>query len=375
MEKRITVFDVETPNCRNDRICSIGISIIADGAIVQELSYLIDPECEFDIRNTCIHGIAPEDVADAPAFPKVWEDISPYFDNAIVAAHNAVFDLSVLKKTLHHYGLPVPTISYLDTVAVSRMLLPGLEHYRLNDVCDVLGIPLHHHIASSDCHAAALILLEAYRQGMDDSTYLKDYDMGEYCRPCHTRKAVRQSDDTHCLLELKEILSLITADRKIDLAELDYLTQWVIRHRQLAGNYPYDAIYHELSKVLADGIIESSELEELLALCDKLVDPVNSACDCSESAYEICGKNVVLSGEFTHGSKSFVAELLIADGAVIQNSVTRMTNIVLVGDCGSEAWAAGSYGTKVKKALELKSKGQDIAIIREQDYFSERGDV
>jgi DNA polymerase-3 subunit epsilon len=68
----IVVFDVETPNFNNDRICAIGISVIENGEIVKSRYSLVNPECEFDYRNIQIHGITPSDVNDAPTFPEVW---------------------------------------------------------------------------------------------------------------------------------------------------------------------------------------------------------------------------------------------------------------------------------------------------------------
>ena len=63
--------------------------------------------------------------------------------------------------------------------------------------------------------------------------------------------------------------------------------------------------------------------------------------------------------------------MLSERGAVLQKGVTKKTNIVLVGDCGSDAWVAGNYGTKVKKAMELQEKGIEISIVREEDFFKE----
>ncbi len=77
--ERIVAFDVETPNTKNDRICAVGLTVIDDGSITDSQYYLVNPECSFD--NTCvsIHGISPEDVADAPLFSEVWNIIGDIF--------------------------------------------------------------------------------------------------------------------------------------------------------------------------------------------------------------------------------------------------------------------------------------------------------
>jgi DNA polymerase-3 subunit epsilon len=48
---RIIAFDVETPNSYNDRMSSIGIAVIQDGAIYRTWSTLVNPETHFDAFN------------------------------------------------------------------------------------------------------------------------------------------------------------------------------------------------------------------------------------------------------------------------------------------------------------------------------------
>ena len=40
-----------------------------------------------------------------------------------------------------------------------------------------------------------------------------------------------------------------------------------------------------------------------------------------------------------------------------------------MGGCGSEAYSLGSYGTKVKKAMELQEKGVPVKVINECDLY------
>ena len=44
-------------------------------------------------------------VRDAPAFPDLWPRIAPIFESGLIIAHNAVFDLGVLRKCLQGYGI------------------------------------------------------------------------------------------------------------------------------------------------------------------------------------------------------------------------------------------------------------------------------
>ena len=97
---RFIAFDVETPNYYNNRMSAIGITVIEDGAIVDEYYSLVNPEQRFDAFNIDLTGIDERKVADAPTFPQLWNEIEPIMSSGLLVAHNAVFDMNVLKKCL-----------------------------------------------------------------------------------------------------------------------------------------------------------------------------------------------------------------------------------------------------------------------------------
>lgn len=164
---RYVVFDVETPNRYNDRMSAIGISVVQDGRIVDEFFTYVDPEAAFDRFNTQLTGISAETVASAPTFPQLWQEIEPMMSSGVLVAHNAPFDLTVLKKCLNDYGITWKRrVRYACTVQIGRRVLPGIGH-KLNEMCDHYHIALDHHQADSDSHAAAEILIRYMDQGVD----------------------------------------------------------------------------------------------------------------------------------------------------------------------------------------------------------------
>lgn len=174
---RYIAFDVETPNRFNNRMSAIGISVIENGEIVQEFYSLVDPEQPFDPFNTLLTGISAESVADAPNFAALWPTIEPILSSGVLAAHNAPFDIGVLRKCLAAYGIPWrATARGLCTVQMGRQLLPGISH-KLNDLCDYFGIALNHHRADSDSHACAEILLRYLRSGAEPERFVRSYRM------------------------------------------------------------------------------------------------------------------------------------------------------------------------------------------------------
>ena len=139
---RYIVFDTETPNSHNDSICSIGISIVEFGQIVEERYDLVNPEAGFDAFNVDLHGIYPDMVTDAKTFPELWPELEPILDSGILIAHNAPFDLGVLGKLFRRYGIKRKPDAYGCTVQMGRKFLPQAPNHKLNTLCDLLQIHL-----------------------------------------------------------------------------------------------------------------------------------------------------------------------------------------------------------------------------------------
>ncbi len=172
---RYIAFDVETPNRYNNRMSAIGISVIEDGEIKEEFFSYVNPECHFDYFNTQLTGIDEKTVESAPAFPELWEQIEPLMSSGILVAHNASFDLCVLKKCLQHYGIQWKAMAkYCCTVQIGKRVVPGIPH-KLNTLCDYYGIELDHHKADSDSHACAEILLRYLEAGAQEKSFIRTY--------------------------------------------------------------------------------------------------------------------------------------------------------------------------------------------------------
>ncbi|EGG85254.1 hypothetical protein HMPREF0992_00181 [Lachnospiraceae bacterium 6_1_63FAA] len=151
-------FDVETPNKNNDRISYAGILLVCNGEIIKNYSTLINPETRFDHFNTVLTGIDASAVCHAPTFKEYWPSIEDLFKKYVIIAHNANFDLSVLSKTLLHYGLKVPPIKYVCTYNESRNKFPQLGKYSLKSMAEYFDIPLeNHHDAKSDAQVCSSI--------------------------------------------------------------------------------------------------------------------------------------------------------------------------------------------------------------------------
>lgn len=153
-------IDFETANEKRNSPCSIGIVVIKNGNVVKKIHHLIKPkEMRFTPMNIGIHGITPSMVEGEKEFDKVWEEIKGYFDESIVVAHNAAFDISVLRNTLDLYNIKSPSFKYICTMKLSRNFYLNLENAKLNTVSNFLGYKFNHHDALSDALACSNILL------------------------------------------------------------------------------------------------------------------------------------------------------------------------------------------------------------------------
>ena len=157
---RIVAIDFETANRSSCSACSLGLAIYEDGVFVDNYAfYILPPINHRDFCFTYIHGLSLNDVKDAEEFPAHYESLKENFESAILVAHNARFDISVLNAMCDYYGLDHFINPYIDTVSVARKMYPFLENHRLNTVSDYLNIKLDHHEAGSDANACLLILI------------------------------------------------------------------------------------------------------------------------------------------------------------------------------------------------------------------------
>ena len=174
---RYIAFDVETPNHLNNRMSAIGITVIEDGEIVDLFYSLVNPEVSFDSFNTQLTGIDSRKVASAPTFGELWGEIEPVMSSGLLVAHNAPFDMGVLKNCLKAYQIHwLPCVTYICTVQMGRRLLPGMRH-GLDTLCDYYGICLDHHQADSDSRACAEILLRYLQTGANVKRFVRLYNL------------------------------------------------------------------------------------------------------------------------------------------------------------------------------------------------------
>lgn len=166
---------------------------------------------------------------------------------------------------------------------------------------------------------------------------------------------------------LDGILKGIIVDEEISELECENLRQWLYDNIHLSNHFPFDKTMEMINKVLEDSIITQEESDYIFSIINSLLNPVEAL---KTEVYTVDNKHICLSGNFAYGQKSDVEKYIIEKGGIIDVSLKKSTNILMIGDCECQAYSNGTYGTKVKKAIEFNEKGANIQIIKESDFFA-----
>lgn len=162
---RALAIDFETANEQRSSPCSVGLAWIEDGAVIRVEERLIRPrDMRFSRFNIAVHGIRPADVEDAAEFPEVMEEFEADLSDTLVIAHNASFDMSVLRASYQLYGVTCPDIDYVCTLKMAKVVWRELASHRLNEVSRHIDFSFKHHNAAEDAHACGEVALAAARK-------------------------------------------------------------------------------------------------------------------------------------------------------------------------------------------------------------------
>jgi DNA polymerase-3 subunit epsilon len=156
-------IDFETAKYSRESACSVGLVKFLNGKAADTFYSLIRPPVLY-IRPefTDIHGLTVDDVRDAPDFAEVWESgILPFTGGLPLAAHNAAFDMGVLRAALEWYELPLPPLKYFCTLQLVRATWPELKSHALASLAENFGIGYDAHNALEDAQTCGIIAYKA----------------------------------------------------------------------------------------------------------------------------------------------------------------------------------------------------------------------
>lgn len=181
LDRNIVVLDFETTglNTKKDRIIEIGAVRLSGKTILDSFSMLVYPGVALKPKITEITGIKDSDLVGKPSPAEAVEKLLKFIGSDSIAAHNAKFDMGILRSELERMGRTLKT-PVVDTLILSRGLYPKLKSYRLKAVCKSLGISLknaHRAVHDATATAQALAVMFSELKNRDIQTYLQANQM------------------------------------------------------------------------------------------------------------------------------------------------------------------------------------------------------
>ena len=130
------VFDLETTGLSNryDWIIEFGAVRIKQGAIVERLQMFVKPPVNISAFITEKTSITQQDVENAAVESDLLDSWIQFFQDDVLVAHNATFDIGFMNAVLARYGRPSLTNTVIDTLDLSRAVLKDRRSYKLGNV-------------------------------------------------------------------------------------------------------------------------------------------------------------------------------------------------------------------------------------------------
>ncbi len=330
-----TAIDFETANEQPDSACQLGAVVVRGGELVERHCWMIRPQpFRFSGHNIAIHGITPDQVHCEPEFGDLWKSIWDALAGQVLVAHNARFDLGVLKACLQRYRISMPDVEFSCTRVVSRAAWPGEQGYGLRAIADRLGITFQHHDALEDAACCAKVLLAA----------------------ADTHRA-------HSLESLERRLK-VTRGRAGEWGcggprglDSRYEGPRLGRRNQSSRIYQQRLRLRGTADDLRAETIASPQRLQAWQENARLISPLSA-------------QVVAMTGLFTTIDRDEAEQLVVAAGGVNGKSVTKQTTMLVVGTPDARTLRAGrNRSSKESRAEQLRSDGQAIRILDEAELL------
>ncbi len=160
-------FDVETTGTVPgvDSIVEIGAVRFCDGKIDSVFSTLIDPKRPIPPGASQVNGITDEMVRGKPLIQDLLDPLADFCGEDLLVAHNATFDAQFLTASIKKFETRAPKGLVVDTLTMSRKIIPGLPNYKLGTLVQHLNIPTtDFHRAEEDASYCGYLFLHLIKK-------------------------------------------------------------------------------------------------------------------------------------------------------------------------------------------------------------------
>ena len=161
------IFDIETTGLSpvKESIIEIGAVKIKNREVVDRFETFINPRKPIPFNIEQLTSINDQMVMNAPVIEDVLPQFLDFIEGCVLVAHNASFDTTFIKEKAKTVLGRTVDFTIVDTVSLSRALLPALGKFTLDNVAKALKVKLeHHHRAVDDAQCCADIFLELIKK-------------------------------------------------------------------------------------------------------------------------------------------------------------------------------------------------------------------
>ena len=218
------VFDIETTglNAASVQIIEIGAVKFSGGEITDRFSVFVKPTVPIPYRIVEITGITDQMVADADPIEVVLPKFREFCGDSVLVAHNADFDTGCVRAWCNRLGIDWD-FTYVDTVPMSRFLLPGLSRFKLDQVAKELGVELiDHHRAVNDAECTAHIF-EKFIIMLSERNISTLGELND--RGSMTESDIRKAHANHCIVLAKNDMGRINLYKIVSESHLKYFSR------------------------------------------------------------------------------------------------------------------------------------------------------
>ncbi len=221
LDESFIVFDLETTgfSAESDQIIEIGAVKIENGVIVDRFSTFVNPQVPISFKIEKLTGINDAMVIDAPTTDVILPKFLEFCKDSILVAHNAEFDTSFIKNKAGKMGIKVPN-TIVDTLALSRFLLPNLHNFKLDTLSKHFNVVLdNHHRAVDDAEATAQIFQHLCKMLKERDIFTMDQinESGQL-----DDEAIRKLPSYHAIILASNEEGLINMYRLVSSSHLKY---------------------------------------------------------------------------------------------------------------------------------------------------------
>ena len=215
------VFDLETTGFSpfKNQIIEIGAVKVVNGSITERFSTFVNPKVPIPFEIEQLTSINDDMVLDAPTIDEILPKFMEFCQDAVMVAHNADFDMSFIKHNCSALGLKCEK-TVLDTVALSRVLLPALNRFKLDTVAKALNVSLaHHHRAVDDAACTAEIFVRLVEMLRDRGVEtMEDLDQME----SYTEETIRKMPSYHAIMLAQNDIGRVNLYRLVSDSHIKY---------------------------------------------------------------------------------------------------------------------------------------------------------